>query len=232
MNGEQITTGRPLDGGAPTDGPALRLDPSGPAAELLRESPRPLVSSPGSGLWATLLTRPSADDTDRPELLQWLRPDAPAPPPHYHPTPETFRAVEGELTLLLDDSPRTLTPGEEVTVPADTPHAFRNDTDETISFVGYPPSMLTVRALYSVWGLDHEGAFGSDGEYGEPGPLYGLVAADTLRGETTVTTPPVPLQRLLGVTVVPFARRLGYDVVDGYYLEDSFWERHVEQPEW
>jgi hypothetical protein len=255
-----LRTGRPLDpDGDPTDGPALALDPGGPAADLLRTSPRALVSSPGAGTWATLLARPgeavpaplaetSAGEpggggsgssgvgpaSDRPGLLQWLAPDASAPPPHTHPTTETFRVVEGRLTVVCDSESRRLDPGESVTVPAGVEHAFRNDTSETVAFVARLPSMRTVRALYSVWGMDHEGVFGDGppgdpGRYGEPGPLRGLLLAESLRGETIMTAAPAAVQRALWATVGRLARVAGYRAVEERYLADDFWERRVEQ---
>jgi len=232
-----LRTGRPLDdGGDPTDGPALELAPDGRAATLLGASPRALASSPGQGTWATLLERPDEGDTDRPVLLQWLAADASEPPSHTHPTTETFEAVTGELTVVRDGEAMVLAPGESVTVEPGVEHAFRNDADETVAFRARLPSMRTVRALYSVWGMDHEGVFGSgppgsDGRYGEPGPLYGLLLAESLRGETTMAVAPFPVQRFLWATVVRVARAAGYRGVDERYLADAFWERRVEQPD-
>ena len=58
-----------------------------------------------------------------------------------------------------------------------------------------------------------------------------LVAAD-LYDETTMTVLPLPLQRLLWATVGRVARLSGATGIDDTYLDASFWERHVEQPEW
>jgi len=232
-----LRTGRPLDdAGDPTDGRALELAPDGRAATLLGASPRALASSPGQGTWATLLERPDEGDTDRPVLLQWLAADASEPPPHTHPTTETFEAVTGELTVVRDGEAMALAPGESVTVEPGVEHAFRNDTDETVAFRARLPSMRTVRALYSVWGMDHGGAFGSgppgsEGRYGEPGPLSGLLLAESLRGETTMAVAPLPVQRFLWATVGRVARAAGYRGVDDRYLADTFWERRVEQPD-
>jgi quercetin dioxygenase-like cupin family protein len=232
-----LRTGRPLDdAGDPTDRPALELAPDGRAATLLAASPRPLASSPGQGTWATLLERPKEGDTDRPVLVQWLAADASQPPPHTHPTTETFEAVTGELTVVRDCDLDVLAPGESVTVEPGTEHAFRNDTDGTVAFRARLPSMRTARALHSVWGMDHEGVFGNgppgSGErYGEPGLLHGLLLAESLRGETTMTDAPLSVQRVLWATVGRVARAVGYRGVDERYLEDGFWERRVEQPD-
>ncbi|QGA81480.1 cupin domain-containing protein [Halomicrobium sp. LC1Hm] len=225
-----IRVGRPLAAdGTPADGPALDLDPDGPAAARLREAPRALVSSPGAKTWATLLETPAEGETDRPVLLQWLAPDASEPPPHTHPTTERFTVIEGTLSLVVDGERTRLGPGESTTVEAGAEHTFRNDSDETVAFVGEPPSMLTVRSLFTIWGRDHEGAFADDG-YGEPGPLDALVIAAEIASETRMTGTPLALQRLLWATVGRAARLLGYDGIEDRYLDDEFWTRHVDQP--
>jgi len=231
-----LQTGRPLDErGEPAGGPALELEPDGRAATLLGESPRALAASPGAGTWATLLERPDEGETDRPVVLQWLAPDASQPPEHTHPTSETFEAVSGELTVVRDGTAAVLTPGESATVGSGVSHTFRNDTDETVAFRARLPSMRTVRALYSVWGMDQEGVFGegppgSADRYGEPGPLRALLLTESLRGETTMTATPPAVQRVLWATVGRLARTAGYRAVDGRYLVDEFWAERVEQP--
>lgn len=225
-----VTTGRPLDDGRP-DGPALELGPGGIAVDLLRQSPRPLASSPGAGTWATLLERPAEGETDRPVLLQLLDPDATAVPTHHHPTSERFTVLSGTLTVVTGGEERRLGAGEVVEVPPGVEHTFRNDTDETVAFRAELPSMRTVESLYTVPGLDHEGALGGDGEYGEPDPLTGLVVSADAYSDTVTTVVPVAVQRVLWATVGRLARTLGYGGVDDRYLDDAFRERRVEQPD-
>ena len=231
-----LRTGRPLDAdGEPTEGQALELAPDGRAARLLADAPRALAAGPGSGVWATLLERPDEGETDRPVLLQWLDPDASQPPAHVHPTTETFEAVSGDLTVVREGEAAVLAPDESVTVDPGTEHAFYNGTDGVVAFRARLPSMRTVRTLYSVWGMDVEGVFGdgppgSPDRYGEPGPLRGLLLAESLRGETTMTAAPPAVQRALWASAGRLARLAGYRAVDDRYLEDAFWERHVEQP--
>jgi hypothetical protein len=224
-----VRTGRPLGpDGDPLDRHALALDPAGPAADLLRESPRPLVSSPAAGIWATLLETPAEGETDRPVLVQWLAPDADQPPAHVHPSSETFAAVAGELTVVVDGDERRLGPGDAVTVPADSEHTFRNDSDEVVAFRAELPSMQTVRGLYTAWGLDHEGA--EDGAFDGPGALHGLVLSADLYPDTEMTAAPLSVQKLLWATAGRVARAVGYGGVDDRYLSASFWQRRVEQP--
>lgn len=228
---DRLTTGRPLDdGGDPVDAHALALDPDGPAADLLRDAPHPLVSSPGAGTWATLLASAAAAADDRPRLLQWLAPDAAVPPTHYHPRSETFRAVEGEFTVVVEGDPVRLSPGESVTVEAGQPHTFRNDTDGVVAFVADLSSARTVDGLFSIWGLDHEGAFADDGGYGEPGSLHALLLGEALAGDTTMTALPLVVQRTLWATVGRVVRARGHRAVKERYRSDEFWRRTVEQP--
>lgn len=225
-----VKTGRPLDEeGTPTDGPALLLDPTSRVVDLVRESPHPLISSPGAGTWAMLLGE--GDDRTGPELLQWLEPDATEPPVHTHPRPERFEVLDGALTVVVDGERQHLGPGETVTVPVGQAHTFRNETDAVVAFRAVLSSMQTVHGLFSVWGRDHEGAFGDDGGYGEPGLVHALLIAEALRGDTTMQTVPLAVQRVLWATVCPVARALGYRGVDERFLEDEFWRTAVEQPD-
>lgn len=102
-----LHTGRPLDdAGKPTDGPALEIDPDGLAAELFSDSPHALASSPGMDMWATILNYPEQDDSGEPSMLVWLGPEATELPAHIHTNDtEVLRAVEGELTVVVEDEP-------------------------------------------------------------------------------------------------------------------------------
>jgi len=225
-----VTTGRPLDrNGNAMNGPALTLDPDGAAAAALTATDRPLAASPSTGVWATLLEPPDEGDTDRPVLLQWLAPDAATPPTHVHPATETFECVEGTFTVVVDGQPHRLAPGESLTVGPGREHTFRNDTEDVVAVRAELPSMQTLRGLYTAWGLDVDSGF-DDGDFGDPGPLQGLVLAADLHPETRMTMAPLSVQRALWATVGRAARTVGIDGVDERYVTDAFWERRVEQP--
>ncbi|WP_313692428.1 cupin domain-containing protein [Halorarum halobium] len=230
--GRTLRTGRPLVDGRPVAGPTLELDPESPASALLRQSPHPLVSDPAGGTWAALLERPDSGRSDRPVLVQWVSPASPEPPVHYHSTTETFRPLEGQLTVVREGDPIRLDPDESLTVEPERAHTFRNDTDEVVAFEAELPSMRTVNGLYTAWGLAHERGRDGDGTYPGPGPVQSLVLAADLADETTMTTIPRPIQRLLGATVGRIARLTGAAGRTDAYLDASFWNRHVEQPEW
>ncbi|MDH5020980.1 cupin domain-containing protein [Halobacterium rubrum] len=224
------TTGRPLDeGGEPTDGPALELDPDSRAADLLEASPHALASAPGSGLWSVLLDDPHAD---RPEMVVWLAPDATVLPPHVHRTrDETFESLRGELTVTVDGDERTLSPGDSHTVDPGVTHNFANETAGIVAFRVEPPWAKTVHTQYTVSGLDHEGAFGADGEYGEPGALHALVSSEAVSAETRLQVAPSVVQRALWATAGRVAKLLGHRAVHEKYLTDKYWRQTVEQPD-
>jgi quercetin dioxygenase-like cupin family protein len=227
-----LTTGRPLgEDGEPIDGPALELDPDGPAAALFRETPHALASSPGAGLWYALLDAPDESD-GVPALLVWLAPDAMVMPAHVHArAAESFHVLDGHLTVVVEGDPLRLGPGERVTVDPGEEHAFRNDTDDYVAFRADLPWRATAETQLTVCGLDHEGAFASgEDRFGEPGPLHGLVMSEYLSDGTRVTALPTVLQRLLWATVGRVARAAGHAAVEERYLRDEFWRRHVEQP--
>jgi quercetin dioxygenase-like cupin family protein len=190
------------------------------------------VSDPVSRTWATLLERPSAGETDRPVLVQWVSPDSSAPPVHSHPETETFETLDGELTVVCDGTPVELGPGESLTVDPGRAHTFRNDTDDVVAFKAELPSIRTVEGLYTAWGVAHERGSDEAGSYPGPGPITSLLIAADLAEETTITAVPRPVQRVLWATVGRVARLAGATGIDERYLDPSFWERHVEQPDW
>lgn len=229
---EILRTGRPLVDGTPVDGPTLELNPESAASDRLRQSSYPLVSDPVTRTWATLLETPESGETDRPVLLQWVSPDSPEPPAHSHPTTETFEALEGQLTIVLEGDLIQLEPGESLTVEAGQEHTFRNETEKTTAFRAELPSMRTVKGLYSIWALGHERGRDVDGSFSGPGLVQSLVVAEELSTETRMTMAPLPVQRFLWATVGRVARLAGVHGIDDSSLDASFWEQHVEQPGW
>lgn len=224
-----ITTGRPLDDDGEPRGPGLELDPDGPSAELLADAERALASGPGTGMWAVLLDDPLT--VDRPEMVVWLAPDSTEFPPHVHESaPETFAVLEGELAVSVDGDERAVPAGESITVAPGEEHGFRNATDGVVAFRVELPWGKTATTQYTFFGRDHEGAFGADGEFGEPGPLHALVMTEAISEETRVTAAPLAIQRVLWATLGRVATALGREAVERRFLEDEFWEAHVEQP--
>lgn len=228
-----LTTGRPLDGdGEPTDGPALELNPDGPAAQLLRESPYPLASSPAAGLWSAIAQYPERDGSPRPAMVVWVAPDSMELPPHVHRhDAEYFRTLRGEVTLVVDGERHYLGPGEDLTIDPGQPHYFRNETDDYVAFYAETPWIRTIEVQFSFFGMDHEGVFSRDGSYAEPDLSQGLLMSEYLQEGTRIESIPFPVQRFLWATVGRVAKLRGREPVDERYLEDEFWAETVEQPD-
>lgn len=226
-------TGRPLDGaGKPTEGPALEIDPEGRAWELFSGSPHALASSPGMGIWSTILRYPEPSEEDTPAMLVWLGPEATTLPAHVHRSrTETFRSVKNELTVVVDDDVQQLAIGEELTVKPGDAHYFRNDTDDFVAFSVEVPWRKTIDTQYMVAGLDHEGYFGADDEYGEPDFIQGLLLAEYVKEETRIITAPQIVQQVLWTSIGGLARLTGRKAMDQKYLQDQFWRANVEQPD-
>ncbi|GGN93400.1 MULTISPECIES: cupin domain-containing protein [Haloarcula] len=228
-----ITTGRPVDeNGDPLDGPALELDPDGPAAEMLADSPYPLASSPASDTWSAITQFPERDNSSDPAMVVWLGPDATELPPHVHRhDSEYFRALTGEVTFVVDEEPHRLGRGEDITVEPGEEHYFRNDTDEHVAFYAEVPWTKTIVTQLTAFGMDHEGKFSSDGSFSEPDAIQGLLLSEYISDGTRITAVPFAVQRLAWATVGRVATLMGREATDDKYMRDEFWERRVEQPD-
>lgn len=228
-----ITTGRPLDSdGNPSGGPALELDPDGPAAQLLRESPYPLASSPAAELWSAITQYPERDGSAQPAMLVWVGPDGMELPPHVHRhESEYFRTLRGEVTLVVDGEHHNLGPGDDVTIEPGQTHYFRNDTDDYVAFYAETPWTRTIDVQFTFFGMDHDGVFSRDDSHGKPDLSQGLLMGEYLREGTRITLIPFPVQRFLWATLGRLAKLGGREAVDRTYLDDEYWRRTVEQPE-
>ena len=74
----------------------------------------------------------SAEQTQGKSLeMEWqLLPKSGGTPVHVHPAAtEHYKVLEGQLEVCLNGKWQTLNTGEEVIVPAGTPHTFRNPSD-------------------------------------------------------------------------------------------------------
>lgn len=60
------------------------------------------------------------------------------PPIHFHPLQEeTFHILRGELEVFKKDRWITLKAGESLTIPAKTPHSYKNSTTKNVLFEFY-----------------------------------------------------------------------------------------------
>lgn len=64
---------------------------------------------------------------------------------HLHPYPETFVVQEGTATFTAGDEQLTVNGGHVVVVPANTPHGFKNHSDEILRVVSVHPSPQVIQ---------------------------------------------------------------------------------------
>jgi quercetin dioxygenase-like cupin family protein len=108
----------------PPDDPDRHLtvaDPDG--AEL------PRVSIVGNNY--TILVS-GAQTAGRYCLVDMLVPDGGGPPPHRHDFEEMFTLLEGELEFTFRGKTQTVRAGSTVNIPANAPHAFKNNSGKTV----------------------------------------------------------------------------------------------------
>ena len=80
--------------------------------------------------------------------------------PHYHLSyTESFRVLEGQLSVRIGDTHLTLNPGEQMTVPAGALHAWSNaGTGRTLARVELRPGQAGFEtALHVAYGLAADG---------------------------------------------------------------------------
>src|SRR5688572_1641366 len=93
-------------------------------------------------------------------------------PMHIHECQtETFRVLEGELTVWAAGQRLALGPGETVSAGAGIPHRFRNDSAEAVRVsVEIRPALRTRELFEAIFALDHAGRIN---HRGSPGLLEG-----------------------------------------------------------
>ena len=132
------------------------------------------------------------------------------PPPHVHPNGEERFAVErGQVEFLLGRRKQVVGPGEEVTVPRGTRHAFKN--------VGTEEAIFQAEVIPETTGTGEDffretAAAAEQGMYTRHGIPTGPRAAlhlmrilERYQEFTLISNPPPAVQRLL----FPVARRFG-----------------------
>lgn len=109
----------------------------------------PLIRSVGEApaywlldiLWIVLAD--GRDTGGRFSMMEQLLPKGSGPGPHKHTwSDETFYMLDGEITLLVGDEVRTARKGDFLTVPRNTRHAFRVDSETARFLNGYTPASL------------------------------------------------------------------------------------------
>ena len=72
-----------------------------------------------------------AQTAGRYSLIDMIVPAGNGPPPHRHDFEEMFTLLKGELDFTFRGETRTVQAGSTVNVPANAPHAFKNNSRKT-----------------------------------------------------------------------------------------------------
>jgi len=129
---------------------------------------------------------------------------------HVHPEQaERWEVRSGELRVAFDGTERTLTEGEDVTLPAGVPHRHWNPTDGPIRVVRERrPAFRTEEWAESVYALAQAG----ETDDGVPGPLQSLVLLDEYSTENPYfASVPVVVQKAAASLLSPLGRLAGYE---------------------
>jgi quercetin dioxygenase-like cupin family protein len=130
-------------------------------------------------------------------------------PEHVHPKQESGADVlSGSLVFEVDGIPRRVGPGESITIPANTPHRFWNESEDQVRSVGFFRPALEIAAFFETYfELARRGQLTEGGDV----PLLQVAAmVPVFSDEIRLTHPPWPIVRFVSALLGPIARRRGY----------------------
>jgi mannose-6-phosphate isomerase-like protein (cupin superfamily) len=147
------------------------------------------------------------------------------PPLHIHRhAAESFKVVEGEVTVTVGQQTETLRVGQSVTVAAGTPHTWRNSGDGVLRIEAEFRPAGRIQSFFETFcGLATEGRCD---QRGQPSLLQVAVAAD--RWDSYLAGPPIVVQRLLFAILRPIAWLRGYRASYARF-EHSLERTHVDR---
>jgi mannose-6-phosphate isomerase-like protein (cupin superfamily) len=154
----------------------------------------------------TIVESATASGGERIEFDATLPAHTKGPPPHLHPRQhESWRVIDGELTITLSGREQTLTSGQELTIPPGEVHTFANRTTTPVRFrdihtpaLDFQPYMETLDRLTKNGKLK--------GKAKLPPLIYGPMVLRQYRSTQVSAT---PAQRLAESSLAVIGRALG-----------------------
>jgi quercetin dioxygenase-like cupin family protein len=130
---------------------------------------------------------------------------------HVHPAQEeTFTGVAGRFVLDVGGERKTIGPGDAVTIPARTPHGFRDAPEDAHLRVTVRPGLRLDAYFRAFLGLAREGRLRVPVD-GLPRPLLqAAVLMDEYAAEIAAPKIPLPVQRVAWWLLGALGRLRGY----------------------
>jgi len=129
---------------------------------------------------------------------------------HVHPhQEERFQIASGHVTLRVDGTERVCGPGDEITIPAGTPHIWWNSGDDELRVtLDFRPAGRFAAFITTFFAM---AVAGKTNARGLPRDVLQLgVMLSEYRDVIYGTTPPWAVQRVLFAMIAPLGRMLGY----------------------
>lgn len=169
-----------------------------------------------------LVFKQTASDTDG-ELLQFeqfVRGGNSEVPEHIHPRQEErFVVISGRMGVRASGKERVLGPGEEIVVPAGTPHTFWNAGDEELNHVvELRPALKSEAFFETLFGLQRDGKFPVEGEKKAPNPFQGALIVTEY--ENYLAGIPIVVQKVFFLPLAFLGSLLGYRTSYTRYSKD------------
>lgn len=128
---------------------------------------------------------------------------------HIHPRQEEFFAVRsGKLRVAFADTERTLTKGEEITLPAGVPHRHGNPAERPARIVCEHRPALQSEPITEA--LFESAQAGHAAENGRPNLLHFAAIQSEYPGHAYRADLPIPIQKALFTLLAPIGRLAGH----------------------
>mgnify|MGYP006281914073 CR=1 FL=1 len=185
-----------------------------PSADASADSPFEILKSAretdGDFVRFAFTLHPAPDASNPEQALSHHRWVGDNPDEHVHPTQEEHLHVQsGALRVILGETDRTLTEGDEITLPRNVPHRHFNPTDRPARVhLEHRPARQSGELFSALYALAQAGQTDSEGI---PGPVQFAVLQDAHPNHAYTTSPPIWVQKGLFALVAPVGRLLGYN---------------------
>jgi len=172
--------------------------------------PQDIFENPHNGNKLQFLITSAESKGEVLKVQVWTPPNVPMPPEHLHPLQtDAMEIVQGQMRVKIGDQEQILSAGEKIVVPKNTPHqAWTAGNTELIVIHELRPALKTEAFFETQLALAAQGRSNANGV-----PKNFLQFAAILNenyGELFVTSPPVPVQKIVAKVIGGLGKLLGY----------------------